>query len=51
MDMSCIPEFDDAKVETIKPGNIDNTNWIQEGWKRMNRMITEKGYKVKQPVR
>jgi AraC-like DNA-binding protein len=53
----------DTKFDVIKPGKFvvtgiegDQGNgidmeWIGEGWQKMNKMICEKGYKLKQPVR
>ncbi len=54
--------FSEAKYETIKPGRFVVTGiegcitggdgtWITEGWQKMNEMIREKGYKVKQQPR
>jgi AraC-like DNA-binding protein len=59
MDVSGIP---DAKYDGIRPGKFVVTGiegnigagdgkWIGEGWQKMNEMVCEKGYKVKQPAR
>jgi AraC family transcriptional regulator len=36
----------EGNFETDKSGR-----WIMDGWQKMNNMVCEKGYKIKQPVR
>jgi DNA gyrase inhibitor GyrI len=61
VDQIDVSKMTDAKFDVIKPGKFvvtgiegeinGNPSWIGKGWQKMNKMINEKGYKVKQPAR